>query len=134
MYTLDQLHHGFNYMIFRDVCWLNLMMDSSKLIPRGFHPQRAYSEDGVTSKLQWKSRTSVAPMKYYIIDFGLSSWFRNPKADTRTRGKYGQDKTVPEFQDPKPHDTFKVDVYQLGNVINDLLKVRVCNSFHLLSP
>lgn len=55
-------------------------------------------------------------------------WFRDPTADTRFGNTYGQDKTVPEFQDPEPHDTFKVDIYQIGNVINELLEV--CGSFH----
>lgn len=109
----------------RDACWLNLMMDSSKMIPGGFHPQRPFTENGVRFKLKWKSRTSVAPVDYYIIDFGLSSWFRDPTVDTRTTGKYGQNKKVPEFQSPDPHNTFKVDIYQLGDVINELMEVSV---------
>lgn len=99
-------------------------MDVTKVIPAGFHPQRPWSKKGILSDLTWKQRSSVAPVDYYIIDYGLATWFRHQESDIMSTGVYGQDKTVPELSKTVPYDPFKVDIYQLGGVINELIEVR----------
>lgn len=108
----------------RDACWTNLMMDHTLVIPNDFHPQKPWSPDGVSFDFSWKPRCSVAPIDYYIIDFGLTSWFRYPGETSMSTGIFGQDKTVPELSETVPYDAYKVDIYQLGRVINMLVKVR----------
>lgn len=100
------------------------MMDSTKIIPKGFHPQCMWTTDGVKYDLKWKHRSSVGPINYYIIDFRLSTWFRYQGQTTLSIGVYGQDKTVPELSDTIPYNPFKVDIYQLGGVLNKLCDVR----------
>lgn len=103
------------------------MMDHTKVIPKGFHPQAPWSTDGTTVNLKWRPRYSVAPVDYYIIDFGLTTWFRFPGQTSMSTGIFGQDKTVPELSEIVPYDTYKVDIYQLGRVINMLIEVRDYN-------
>lgn len=102
------------------------MMDATKIIPKGFHPQRPYTTTGISADLSWNKRSSVAPIDYFIIDYGLTMWFRDPHARNSALGVCGQDKTVPELSAIVPYDPFKVDIYQLGGVIKTLIEVWPC--------
>ena len=105
---------------YRDFCALNLMMDASRLIPGGFHFSAPWSPpNAATHGLKYHDRSKVAPMKYYLIDFGLCSML--PDKHSRVTGVYGQDKTVPELSWDTPYDPFKVDIYQFGNVLRETL-------------
>ncbi|KAF5384307.1 hypothetical protein D9615_003093 [Tricholomella constricta] len=125
----DALHQYFEGLEFlhehniahRDACYFNLMMDGSKVVPRGVHFIESDTHDGLVRRLEWNDRTSVGPVPYYIIDFGLSVMF--PKGRKRqSRGPYGQDRSVPEHKHEEPHDPFKVDIYQLGRVIFKMIQ------------
>ncbi|KIJ39045.1 hypothetical protein M422DRAFT_32896, partial [Sphaerobolus stellatus SS14] len=62
--------HNVSHM---DPCLFNITMDSSQLIPRGFHFANENTHDGVTNgKFDFKNRRDVAPVSYYFIDFGLN--------------------------------------------------------------
>jgi hypothetical protein len=101
------------------------MMDASKAIPKGFHFGNWFSHDGVNfDKFQWRDRWSVRPVNYYFIDFGLSFRYRAGLKNIRDLGIFGQDKTVPERSLTVPYDPFKLDIYQLGNVIIKVAGVR----------
>ncbi|KIM39294.1 hypothetical protein M413DRAFT_447238 [Hebeloma cylindrosporum] len=97
---LEFLHeHNITHM---DFCWFNLMMDASRMVPRGWHFCNPWKHDGSTrGGFGWLDRWTVRPVKYYLIDFEL---------------------TVPEMSETVSADSFKVDVYQLGNVIKKLTK------------
>ncbi|KAG6893292.1 hypothetical protein C0992_010570, partial [Termitomyces sp. T32_za158] len=115
----DDLPQGLDFMhahkiAHRDACYLNLMMDASKIIPRGFHPVKIRTHDGVTLDKERHDRWSVAPVKYYFIDFGLSRYYPDEPWETMT-GLCGQDRTVPELVAKEPYDPFKLDIFQLGN-------------------
>ncbi|KAG6876821.1 hypothetical protein C0993_000201 [Termitomyces sp. T159_Od127] len=105
-----------------DACYLNLMMDASKLIPRGFHPMNDHTHDGVTRGQERLARGSVGPVQYYFIDFGLSAYYPDEPLE-RDVGLCGQDRTVPELLTDKPYDPFKLDVFQLGNAFMEILMV-----------
>ncbi|KAG6901969.1 hypothetical protein C0995_006068 [Termitomyces sp. Mi166 len=115
---LDFMHqHG---IVHGDACCLNLVMDMSQVVPRGVHMFAPDTHDGVTSGLDWNERSTVGPIKYYFIDFGLSVKLNQPEV---WGGHYGQDPSVPEFQIPNLRfDPFKVDIYQLGNVLMRMTK------------
>ncbi|KAJ7151667.1 kinase-like domain-containing protein [Mycena filopes] len=106
----------------RDACAGNMMMDASKVIPGGCHFSAPWSENGVGAELYWRARSSVSPVDYYFIDLGLSDYCPAGPEDTRDLGIFGQDKTVPELSDTVLYNPFKVDIYQLGNVFNALIK------------
>uniref|UniRef100_A0A8H7XN86 Protein kinase domain-containing protein n=1 Tax=Psilocybe cubensis TaxID=181762 RepID=A0A8H7XN86_PSICU len=106
--------HEYN-IVHRDICWGNILMDTSKLIPKGNHFVRWDSHTGkLFEKFEWKTRWSVMPIQYYIIDFGIS--LQCLSKDARGLGQWGQDRTVPEMLKNEWCNLFMVDIYQLGNV------------------
>ncbi|KAF9557111.1 hypothetical protein CPC08DRAFT_640730, partial [Agrocybe pediades] len=102
-----------------DFCLYNIMMDPTKVVPRGLALTNHPTHDGFELiDFEWVERWSVRPVQYYIIDFGLSS--RHQSNDAQVLGKHGQDKTVPKQSDTVPYNPFKLDVYQLGNEYSGL--------------
>ncbi|KAI0077834.1 hypothetical protein K474DRAFT_1674588 [Panus rudis PR-1116 ss-1] len=100
----------------RDCAAGNIMMDAQPLYPRGHHPVRhAYTPDAL-----WDSNPLARidnPVKYYFIDFGISSKFGH--GDTPlVLGTKGRDKEPPELSNEIPYDPFMLDIYILGNVYN----------------
>ncbi|KAL1744970.1 hypothetical protein HDZ31DRAFT_37456 [Schizophyllum fasciatum] len=105
-----------NLVAHRDFCALNLMMDSSQLIPGGFHfASTCQPPDASSFGLRYSDRTQVAPMRYFLTDFGLA--IKLPARGSLVTGVFGQDRTVPELSWEVPYDPFKVDIYQFGRVI-----------------
>ncbi|KAF7301144.1 Protein kinase domain-containing protein [Mycena indigotica] len=119
---MRQYFQGLQFMHFhrithRDVCALNMMMDATKVQPFGFHFRFSKTIDGnLEHPSGWRDRCLVAPVDYYFIDFGLSSFHEEGADQARDVAAVGQDKTVPELSDDEPYNPFKVDIYQLGNV------------------
>ncbi|KIJ43467.1 hypothetical protein M422DRAFT_30896 [Sphaerobolus stellatus SS14] len=107
-----------------DACWYNIMMDSSNLIPEGFHYASDERHDDLTLiSFRGRSRKAVAPVQYYFIDFGLSRHFKSFEDRIYLEGRVGQNKEVPEFIKDIPFDPFKLDIYQFGAVISSLFPV-----------
>jgi hypothetical protein len=54
-------------------------------------------------------------------------WTRFPSRDEMSlvTGRLGQNKTVPELSDTVPYDPFKVKIYQMGGVIQELVEVSI---------
>lgn len=93
------------------------MMDASPLYPRGSHPQKEYLTVDGTRWTTVLHRYQAAFPKYFLIDFGISTWFKDDHEGPRlVVGGHGQDKSVPELSFFKPYDPFKVDIYTLGNL------------------
>ncbi|KAG6894989.1 hypothetical protein C0993_010348 [Termitomyces sp. T159_Od127] len=120
----NNLSQGLDFMhahkiAHRAACYYNLMMDASKLIPRGFHPIKDHTHDGVTRGQERLDRASVGPVQYYFTNFGLSASYPDEPLETDV-GFCGQDRTVPELLANKPYDPFKLDVYQLGNAFMEI--------------
>ena len=65
----------------------------------------------------------MGPVDYFFIDFGLSRMFSSYEKRHLVTGKGGQNKTVPELSYEIPYDPFKVDIYQFGGVVQELIKV-----------
>jgi hypothetical protein len=65
------------------------------------------------------------PWIIFFIDFVLSTRFDSREERSLVTGKLGQNKTVPELSDTVPYDSFKVDIYQMGGVIQELVEVRM---------
>ncbi|KIM39266.1 hypothetical protein M413DRAFT_196498 [Hebeloma cylindrosporum] len=105
-----------------DFCWFNIMMDGSRVVPKGWHFFNQFSHDGVSiGEFEWVDRWSARPVKYYLIDFELSQRRKSKDHPRLLVGSWGQDRSVPEMSFTTPSDPFKVDVYQLGNVIKKLM-------------
>ncbi|KIJ27339.1 hypothetical protein M422DRAFT_236142 [Sphaerobolus stellatus SS14] len=124
--ALGQLLQGLEFMhehniAHCDACWFNIVMDSSNLIPEGFHYVSTQKHDDLTPiSFHGRSRKAVAPVQYYFIDFGLSIHFQSFEYRIYVEGRSGQNKGVPEFLKDIPYDPFKLDIYQFGAVIRSL--------------
>ena len=100
---------------------LNIMMDARDMYPVMYHPQHPYKRLDFKRDAKYYSRTR-RPVKYYWIDFGLSSRYTgNDETEPLEVPIWGGDRTVPEFQgnDPTPRNPFPTDVYCLGNIIRE---------------
>ncbi|KAG8990792.1 hypothetical protein FRB94_013099 [Tulasnella sp. JGI-2019a] len=100
----------------RDSAWGNIMMDARAMFPEGWHPQGYERKpDGQLIKNSSPSRTAVGGVRYFFIDFGLSSL-----REDSTVGFSGQER-APELSYDVPYDPYKLDVYVLGMAYKQLL-------------
>ncbi|EPS92684.1 hypothetical protein FOMPIDRAFT_1137462, partial [Fomitopsis schrenkii] len=117
---VDQLLEGLVFMheqgiAHRDCTYKNIAMDASTMYPYGFHPVCSSSlPDGRT--VAWPRRRTSVPVRYYFIDYGLSTYFPPGTYPTLVVGEDGRDQEVPELSDDVPYDPFKVDIYIIGNL------------------
>ncbi|KLO08637.1 hypothetical protein SCHPADRAFT_835082 [Schizopora paradoxa] len=107
-----------NGIAHRDCSDNNLMFDASSMYPEGFHPDMQYmTKDGLRLLGEGLKRADVSPpVRYYFIDFGISSRFAGSSKRRLVTGSRCQDRDVPELSDAIPYDPFYVDVFILGNV------------------
>lgn len=95
----------------------NLMMDADPLYPLGFHPVKTFFLPDAVTPASPLPRHS-AKVKYYYIDFGISSHFPpDRRGDRLVLGREGRDRDVPELSTVTPYDPFKVDVFIIGNLL-----------------
>ncbi|KAI4520858.1 hypothetical protein K525DRAFT_285554 [Schizophyllum commune Loenen D] len=108
---------------------LNIMMDASPLFAVPFHPIRQTVRRDFKGPAEASYTRTERPVKYYIIDFGLSIRYESVDPPPSEVPVLGGDKSVPEFKgdDPskrygglsKPYNPFPTDVYCLGNWIRE---------------
>lgn len=101
----------------------NFMVDATKLSPRGFHHCDRNTYDGVHYISNYRTRKFVGPMKYYWVDFGLSTRLPSSEQPHLVYGKVGQEKNVPEMSSDAPYDAFKAEIFQVGMIIKRTCKV-----------
>ncbi|TFK92735.1 hypothetical protein K466DRAFT_581647 [Polyporus arcularius HHB13444] len=125
------LHH--HLVSHRDVQILNIMMDPMPLISEVPHPvweHRRFVDP--ERRIKRRIRTDH-PVRYYIIDFGLSRRF-SPGEPHIAPIVFGGDKSVPEYKNaPGDCDPFKVDIYHLGNMIREDF-MQECLSLDFMRP
>ncbi|KIO20528.1 hypothetical protein M407DRAFT_29843 [Tulasnella calospora MUT 4182] len=113
----------------RDCAWGNIMMDGRRLYPAGWHPQHwEVLPDGRSMKGGEPSRTAVGGVRYYFIDFGISS-----HNEDQVVGFDGQE-PAPELSDSVPYDPYKLDVYILGMAYRHFLIERYHGGLDFLLP
>jgi hypothetical protein len=104
------------------------MADTQHLYDPLPHPSFIYrSRDFLGYPRVIASRT-LKPVKYYLIDYGLSKVYKSEDAPFLENPGWGGDRSVPEFQTVEPHpvNPFPVDVYCVGNVARRyFLEVRI---------
>ncbi|KZS89808.1 hypothetical protein SISNIDRAFT_389578, partial [Sistotremastrum niveocremeum HHB9708] len=108
-----------------DICAQNTMYDpGSEIYPKGFHPVRpsVYTPDPKSPRLvsshPHSSRT-LAPVKFYFIDFGESVMFESFEKRHFISGSVGHYLNLPEFAEDKPYDPFPLDVRALGETFKE---------------
>ena len=91
------------------------MMDAKALYPKGFHPVMQHMLPDMSDTAPVLPRTTTS-IRYYYVDFGISSYIPPDTPDKLVLGIFGRDQEVPELSDTEPYDPFKVDVFILGNL------------------
>ncbi|KAG8895599.1 hypothetical protein FRB99_000436 [Tulasnella sp. 403] len=74
--------------------------------------------DGQPLKVEEPSRTAVGGVRYYFVDFGIST-----RDQDKVVGVDGQER-APELSSDIPYDPYKLDVYGLGRAYKTLLEDR----------
>lgn len=93
------------------------------MFPKGWHPADLgrYPDGRTMSFTAGYTRTAVGGVRYYYIDFGLSTC-----AQDLTTGTLGQVR-APELSATVAYDPYKLDVYGLGQTYRELFtRVRSC--------
>ncbi|EED84382.1 predicted protein [Postia placenta Mad-698-R] len=118
---VDQILEGLVFMheqgvAHRDCTYKNIMMDASAMYPKGFHHIWSSFLHDIKTEAPCLARGDVS-VKYYYVDFGISSHIP-PDAENRlVVGVAGRDQEVPELSRRKrPYDPFKVDIFIIGNL------------------
>ncbi|KAL5513758.1 hypothetical protein ACEPAH_4159 [Sanghuangporus vaninii] len=117
----------------RDCSVLNIMMDARKLFPRDFHPTSSCFDASGKNLARPRRRRDVTSIKYYFIDFGISSRFDDATEPRLVTGEDCQDKQLPEIYQDKPYDPFPVDIFILGNLFKHSL-VELYENLEFLAP
>lgn len=101
----------------RDSSLKNILMDATRMFPRGFHPVRdIFLPHDISAPAPMIPRLD-ARVKYYFIDYGISSYFPEGTESRLVLGLAGRERDVPELSDEVPYDPFKVDVFTIGTVL-----------------
>ena len=99
-------------------------MDGDPIYPKGFLPYLPIL-DANAKMAHPRRRRDVGGVKYYFIDFGISSWFDGTEGTRLVTGRDGLDREVPELRQSEPYDPFPVDIFILGNLFKgELTSVR----------
>lgn len=91
-------------------------MDSDAMYPEGFHPIKIDFTPDRLRRAEYTSRT-VAGVKYYFVDFGMSCYLPDATSPRLVTGSDGRDQDPPELSDTVPYDPFKLDVFIIGNML-----------------
>ncbi|THH16194.1 hypothetical protein EUX98_g9342 [Antrodiella citrinella] len=98
----------------RDCSTMNIMMDGRPLYPEDHHPQRTQlTIDG--SRMARHLSRSERPVKYYYIDWGLSSHFKDGQSPYVLGAKCA-DRKAPELSNEYPYNAYMLDVFILGHM------------------
>ncbi|KAK7681804.1 hypothetical protein QCA50_015151 [Cerrena zonata] len=108
----------------RDLMVYNIMMDSKDMWPEPFHIMAPDMNRSFTADVKKPFTRTARPPKYHIIDFGLSRRYSPDNLNPTETAPEGGDRTVPEFTNDSGHvlhDPFAVDIYCVGNVIQEYI-------------
>ncbi|KAI5120177.1 hypothetical protein M0805_002645 [Coniferiporia weirii] len=110
----------------RDCTRLNIMMDAGLMYPKGFHPIQSNFLPTELEPAPYLKRSQVKGVKYFFLDFGISTRFQEGEAHEVVGTKCG-DGDVPELSSIVPYNPFATDVFILGNMYKERLLVRYVN-------
>lgn len=106
---------------FSDCAVANIGVDAGFLYPQGFHPGAENWLPDYSTLAPYKCRYKV-DLRYYYLDFGISSYFSPGSDKSRlVLGIDGHERQVPELSYDVPYDPFKVDVFILGCLLEEEL-------------
>ncbi|KAG6836483.1 hypothetical protein H0H93_007652, partial [Arthromyces matolae] len=97
------------------------MADSVSLFSSPPHPSNVLKHRNFRDQVSVTRSRTRNPVRYYLIDFGLSMFCPPEDAPHLRQPPWGGDDTVPEFSLPgaPPCEIYAVDVYCMGNFIKE---------------
>ncbi|KAH7890107.1 kinase-like domain-containing protein [Phlebopus sp. FC_14] len=98
----------------RDCSAQNIMMDARDLYPNGWHPMSPWLTPDVKGFVHPRKNRCDANIKYFFIDFGLSTRFAPGESHLVVGAKGAA--AAPELSREVSYNPFKLDVYLLGKV------------------
>ncbi|THH15510.1 hypothetical protein EUX98_g9455 [Antrodiella citrinella] len=98
----------------RDCSTRNIMMDGRPLFPEDHHPVHTHLSPDVRHQARCLSRMEK-PVKYYYIDFGMSTYFKEGESPY-VLGAKGADLDAPELSNEYPYNPYMLDIFILGHV------------------
>ncbi|TCD66663.1 hypothetical protein EIP91_001081 [Steccherinum ochraceum] len=98
----------------RDCSSMNIMMDGRPLFPNDHHPVHTNATLDSSRRSYHLSRPDH-PVKYYFIDFGMSSHFKQGESPY-VLGAQGGDQDVPELSNEHSYNAYMLDVFILGHL------------------
>lgn len=107
----------------------NIMMDPTKMYPKGFHPGRPWMTTDYSEFVSPRLTRAQCWPRYYLVDFGLSRRY-DPAAGIPDESVVcGEDKTAPEHHDDSRYNCnpFPTDIYYIGNILREYF-IDVCVS------
>ncbi|TCD66664.1 hypothetical protein EIP91_001082 [Steccherinum ochraceum] len=112
----------------RDCTSGNIMMDGRSLFPDGHHPVYKRATQDISGEARHFNRVGRS-IRYYYIDFGMSSHFKGDESPY-VLGAKGGDQDVPELSNEYPYNAFMVDIFILGHLYEmEFLQVYLGLSF-----
>jgi len=108
------------------------MMDGASLYPNGFHPSWKEMDPGLLTDARYIHRRDADGVKYYFIDFGISSVFEDATEKRLVLGMWGRDRDIPELSLTDEYDPFPVDIRILGHVYRDFFMFKYTNMEFLM--
>ncbi|KAJ7473852.1 hypothetical protein B0H11DRAFT_1337473 [Mycena galericulata] len=130
----------------RDIHTDNIVMDTSRMIPSGFHFARPHTGlDGKELLLPYsgdeanpfhiKTRTQAAPVKYYFISFASAVQCASYWALELVTGVCSSmGKHVPELSDTVPYNPFKLDMRLVGEMLRSEFLLKYDSGLDFLVP
>ncbi|CAE6446724.1 unnamed protein product [Rhizoctonia solani] len=127
--------HGLN-IAHRDCASTNIMMKADTLFKNVPHPHPSYAflTEDLRHYVKLHPRRG-RDVKYYFIDFGLSTWFPSYAERTLVVGQEGREREVPELSNPGiQYDHFKLDICIIGRFLWRDFYTRSSRSLYFLEP
>jgi len=100
----------------RDCVMHNFLMDADAMYPEGFHPVKQMYKRDYSGWATYIPR-SVAGVRYYFADFGISTHLPEENPQKLVTGVKGRDQQPPELSETVPYDPFKLDIFIIGNML-----------------
>ena len=121
---LSHTSKGSGFTPYSNLIAEHIMMDAKSLVPTGWHFVAPFCEPDGMTRITPLDRKRYH-VRYYFIGFGNCLHIPSHQRTT-IKGIGGGDYDVPELITGEAYDPFKLDIYTLGNVIdNYLYEVRI---------
>lgn len=111
-----------HFVAHRDCTLMNIMLDPTKMYPKGFNPERPYMKVDRSGHVSPSCTRTACWPRYYLIDFGHARRYDPADGIPNEAIIRGGDKTAPEHCHPDPSlacNPFPTDIYYLGNLLRE---------------